>query len=58
MHWQEKEAANEEDAMSDQNSTGASTTERGRSGSPLANPRRVRLGRDGRPLPAPSSDED
>ena len=44
--------------MSDQTSTGTSTTERGRSGSSLANPLRVRLGRDGRPLPAPSSDED
>lgn len=44
--------------MSDQTSTGTSTTERGRSGISLANPRRVRLGRDGRPLPAPSADED
>jgi hypothetical protein len=44
--------------MSDQTTTGISTTERGRSGGSLANPRRVRLGRDGRPLPAPSADED
>ncbi|GAB3690518.1 hypothetical protein [Angustibacter aerolatus] len=33
------------------------TTERPRSGS-LANPRRTRLGRDGRPLPLPPRDED
>ena len=43
--------------MSDQTTTGT-TTERARNGSSLANPRRVRLGRDGRPLPAPSADED
>ena len=43
--------------MSDQITTGTTTSERGRSGTSLANPRRVRLGRDGRPLPAPSADE-
>jgi len=43
--------------MSDQTTTGTSATERGRSGGSLANPRRVRLGRDGRPLPVPSADE-
>ena len=44
--------------MSDQTTTGTSSTERGRSGGSLANPRRVRLGRDGRPLPVPATDED
>ena len=44
--------------MSDQNTTMTGSSERGRSGGSLANPRRVRLGRDGRPLPVPSSDED
>jgi hypothetical protein len=44
--------------MSDQTTMGTTTTERGRSGTSLANPRRVRLGRDGRALPAPSADED
>ena len=43
--------------MSDQNTSRTGTTDRGRSGS-LANPRRVRLGRDGRPLPVPAADED
>jgi len=45
------------DRMSDQTTTGTTSTERARSGSSLANPRRVRLGRDGRPLPAPTADE-
>ena len=44
--------------MSDQTTTGTTSAERGRSGISLANPRRVRLGRDGRPLPAPCADED
>ena len=43
--------------MSDQITTGTTSSERGRGGTSLANPRRVRLGRDGRPLPVPSADE-
>ncbi|GAB3599959.1 hypothetical protein GCM10027446_32540 [Angustibacter peucedani] len=47
--------------MSDESSTsGASerTRERPRSSGPVANPRRLRLGRDGRPLPLTARDED
>jgi hypothetical protein len=42
--------------MSEQSSTETST-ERGR-GQSLANPRRLRIGRDGRPLPMPGTDDD
>lgn len=42
----------------DEQSAAETTTERSRVSQSLANPRRLRIGRDGRPLPLPSADED
>lgn len=43
--------ASEGDRAMDDNATTTATSERPRTGQPVANPRRLRLGRDGRPLP-------
>jgi hypothetical protein len=42
--------------MNDETTT--NTAERPRSGQTVANPRRLRLGRDGRPLPVTSREDD
>ena len=44
--------------MSDTSAGTTAASERPRTGQPVANPRRLRLGRDGRPLPLGSRDED
>lgn len=42
----------------DDSAVTATTTERPRAGATVANPRRLRLGRDGRPLPPAPRDDD
>ncbi len=44
--------------MDDTTTTTTASDERPRTGQPVANPRRLRLGRDGRPLPLGVRDDD